>query len=195
MLKKMRSIFGCWINFCCFSFGGLVGPPMGSVLYHFYNFCLPSFVAAALLFACGIASYSFLSVSQSPISSSSLPPISSSTTNGSSSPIKLSESSSSLANNVDNNQVISNEINKINDNYQFDPLAYFKFIFKPNLILISSLGIIVAAQITFFDVCLSIYLNEIFGFNTLEIGLLFLTFSLSNVAMVPVYGVAVDKWV
>ena len=174
---------------------------MGSVLYHFYDFCLPSFVAAALLFACGIASYSFLSVSQSPISSSSLPPISSST-NESSSPIKLSESSSSLANNVNNNQDISKDINKINDkyqinkindDYQFDPLAYFKFIFKPNLILISSLGIIVAAQITFFDVCLSLYLDEIFGFDTLEIGLLFLTFSLSNVAMVPVYGVAVDK--
>ena len=122
--------------------------------------CLHSWLQLFYLLVESPLTLSFLShnrlVSQSPISSSSLPPISSSTTNGSSSPIKLSESYSSLANNVNNNQEINKDINKINDNYQFDPLAYFKFIFKPNLILISSLGIIVAAQITFFDLCLSL---------------------------------------
>ena len=106
----------------CFSFGGLVGPPVGSVLYHFYDFCLPSFFAALLLFICGVASYSFLSLSShSSLSSNSStlsPP--SSPHNKSSHHPSRSSSSSSLA---------------TNSHHQFDPLAYFKFILKVSTII------------------------------------------------------------
>ena len=103
----------------CFSFGGLVGPPVGSVLYHFYDFCLPSFFAALLLFICGVASYSFLSLSSHSSNSSTLSPPSSPHNKSSHHPSR-SSSSSSLA---------------TNSHHQFDPLAYFKFILKVSTII------------------------------------------------------------
>ena len=76
---------------------------------------------------------------------------------------------------------------------KFDPWAYVKFILKPNLLVLSMLGVLVAAQMIFFDVCLPLYLEKMFDLDAIQIGLVFLTFSVSNVGMVPVYGIAVDR--
>ena len=75
----------------------------------------------------------------------------------------------------------------------FDKWAYFKFLSYPNVLIVSMLGVIIAAQNVFFDVCLPIFLQNEFQLSAMEIGLVFLAYTLSNVGMIPVFGFAIDK--
>ena len=54
-------------------------------------------------------------------------------------------------------------------------------------------GIVVAAQSLFFEVCLSLYLEDKFSMDAIEIGLMFLLFNVPNSLMVVLYGLAVDR--
>ena len=75
----------------------------------------------------------------------------------------------------------------------FDHWAYFKFVTKPYLCVVSLLGILVAAQKLFFEVCLSIYLHDEFEMNTIQIGIMFLAYNMPNTVMNVAYGTAVDE--
>ena len=75
----------------------------------------------------------------------------------------------------------------------FDHWAYFKFVTKPYLIVVSLLGILVAAQELFFEVCLSLYLHDQFAMDTVQIGCMFLAYNMPNTIMNVVYGTAVDE--
>ena len=75
----------------------------------------------------------------------------------------------------------------------FDPWAYVKFLLKGNLMVISMLSIIVAVQSEFFEICLPLYLKNTFQLDAVHIGLVYSAYLFTNVGMIPVYGILVDK--
>ena len=56
----------------------------------------------------------------------------------------------------------SKDIEELSQNSEskFDKWAYFRFLSYPNLLIVSMLGILVAVQNVFFDVCRPIFLQN-----------------------------------
>ena len=210
-LKKTTFFF----TFYVFSLGWLIGSPLGSVIYTLFGMYMPPLLVGSLLFVCGFSA-AFLLPSYIPIrkldeecrndskgahvvqnekilerfmspesfmnkSYSSLPTFAERTSN-----FKGLESESKRSLDEDSKKVEERMFN-------FDSLAYVKFLSKPNLLIISMLSILVAVQSAFFDICLPLYLKSAFELDAVQIGLVFSAYLFTNVGMIPVYGISVDK--
>ena len=171
---KLAKLFG-------FSFGTLLGPPLGSLIYHFSAFSVAPFVACALLFINAIL-FSIFGKRWEGRTLSISCIISTDGTSGEHEQAERSEDT------VQRGASVSAAGAK------FDPLAYLKFVTHPSILGVSLFGIMASAQITFFDVCLSLYLTDTFHLNAPKIGLMFVAHTLSNVTMTPFYGIAIDRW-
>ncbi|XP_075239840.1 uncharacterized protein LOC142335287 isoform X2 [Convolutriloba macropyga] len=187
------------------SFGCMSGPPLGSILYTFSGgMFMPQFSSGMLAVACGIVSISTIfstSSSSTTISTEDsksrfanrtkfkVPPQFNGSTNS------LSATTHSQYSSFENTLIsLPGQVWSIEESRSlFDHWAYFKFVTKPYLIVVSLLGILVAAQELFFEVCLSLYLHDQFAMDTVQIGCMFLAYNMPNTIMNVVYGTAVDE--